>query len=180
MKSLRGTAVRPTADRVKEALFSIVSSRFDLRDAEVLDMFAGTGALGIEALSRGAQRVTFVEPHGPTLALLRGNVEACRFADRAELLRCDADRALQQLAARGAQFDGIVADHPYGRALLDPLLERASASGVLRRPGWLVVEHHLDEVPRDAYGALRLTRSRRYGKTALSLFEIDDSERVTA
>lgn len=176
LKSVRGTAVRPTADRVKEALFSILGSRFALGDTELLDLFAGSGGLGIEALSRGARRVVFVEQHAPTLSVLRANVEACGFADRVDLRRATAHRALEESAQHGERFDGILADPPYGRGLLDPLLEQVAASGVLRSGGWLVVEHHVEERLRDAYAVLRLTRSRRYGKTALSLFEADDCE----
>ena len=174
LKSVRGTAVRPTADRVKEALFSILTSRFALVDAELLDLFSGSGGLGLEALSRGARRVVFVEQHAPTLAVLRANAAACGFADRAALRRATAHRALEDLAAAGERFDGVLADPPYGRGLVAPLIDRVAALQVVRAGGWLAIEHHVDEPVGDAYGALRLTRSGRYGKTALSLFEAED------
>jgi 16S rRNA (guanine966-N2)-methyltransferase len=180
LKSAPGAEVRPTADRVKEALFSILASRFDLDGAAVLDLFAGTGALGIEALSRGARRAVFVEHRGATVATLLENLRACGFEDRAELRRADVARALRDLAERGERFDGILADPPYGRAIVEPLIAQVADSGVLRPGGWLIVEHHVDEPIGGADGALRLTRSRRYGKTALSLFEADEGEQGTA
>jgi 16S rRNA (guanine(966)-N(2))-methyltransferase RsmD len=178
LKSVRGTAVRPTADRVKEALFSMLGSRFALLEAEVLDLFSGSGGLGLEALSRGARRVVFVEQHAPTLAVLRDNVAACGFGARAVLRRAAADRALEDLAAAGERFDGVLADPPYGRGLVAPLVEQVATLGIVRPGGWLTVEHHVDEAPGDAFGALRLTRSGRYGKTALSLFEVEEIQKA--
>ncbi|MBI3783537.1 MAG: pantetheine-phosphate adenylyltransferase [Deltaproteobacteria bacterium] len=170
LRTLPGIDVRPTADRVKEALFSILLSRFDLRGAEVLDLFAGSGALGIEALSRGAQRVTFVDEAKPALATLRANLEHCQVDRAAQILPFSVGTALQRLANAAARFDGVLLDPPYCRGQIDKTLSLLAENSLVKAGGWVMVEHHVDEPPAQAYGTLRLTQSRRYGKTALALF----------
>ena len=166
----KGQAVRPTADKVKGALFNILASRFDLRSAQVLDLFAGSGNLGIEALSRGAHHVTFVDESAASIRVLRNNLRACRMEESARVLSVPVTRALAQLARQQVHFDGVLLDPPYGRGLVDHTLAAIAAYGLVRPGGWAMVEHHVDEAPVDAYGALRLTQARRYGKTALALF----------
>lgn len=170
LKTLAGREVRPTADRVKEALFSIVGSRFELRDAEVLDLFAGSGALGIEALSRGAARVTFVDQSAPAVRVVRENLDLCGFAGRGRALRLPVDRALAQLEAEQARFDGVLLDPPYGQDLAHKALQRLGASDIVVAGGWVLAEHEVGDRIDAEYGALQLTQSRRYGKTGLALF----------
>ncbi len=166
----RGYAVRPTADRVKESLFSMLGSRVVLEDATVLDLFAGSGALGIEALSRGARAAWFVEPDHAARAALADNVARCGFSARAHVIPARAAVALRRLAADGTRFDGVLLDPPYGRALADEALAALAALDLVRPHGWVVVEHHVDDALHDAYGTLRLTTRRRYGKTAVALY----------
>lgn len=170
MKGLRGLEVRPTADRVKEALFSIVLSRFDLAGVRVLDLFAGTGALGIEALSRGALRAVFVERHGPMATVLLANLLSCGLDDRADVLTLPVERALRKLAERGDRFDGVVLDPPYERDWLGRTMLGLGESTILEADSWVMVEHHRDERVAEEYGSLRLTRAHSYGKTGLALF----------
>jgi len=146
--------VRPTADRVREAWMSILADR--LRGARVLDLFAGSGALGLEALSRGAAHATFVELSGPALAAIRANAEALGAAARVTVRRGDAMRFVQKLD-RGA-FDVALADPPYSV----PFAERLVAA-FRERPfaGMLVVEH-------PASVSLAAEETRRYGDVALS------------
>jgi pantetheine-phosphate adenylyltransferase len=170
----RGMAVRPTADKVKGALFSILASRFELESTHLLDLFAGSGALGIEALSRGAATVTFVEQSAPGARVLRDNLQHCAFAVSARVLQMPVQRALAQLARSGTRFDGVFADPPYGRGLVQRTLADLAAHAVLKPGAWVVVEHHVDEAPPATCGALRLTQARRYGKTGLALFVADE------
>lgn len=170
LRALRGEAVRPTADRVKEALFSMLQSRFDLGGAVLLDLFAGTGALGIEGLSRGARCAVFVEQDGAARRVLEANLAACGFAPRGRVLPLPARRALAELAASGERFDGVLMDPPYGRGLADETLGQLAEAGLVERGGWAAVEHRVDDVLAAAYGSLRLTAARRYGKTAVALF----------
>jgi pantetheine-phosphate adenylyltransferase len=169
LRALRGRSVRPTADRVKEALFSMLGSRFDLGGARVLDLFAGTGALGIEALSRGAERAVFVEGDPQARRVLSANLTACGFAARTRIVARPVQRALAELTARGERFDGVFMDPPYGRGLAEAALIQL-ADAALVPNGWVAVEHHIDDVLADAYGSLRLTAARRYGKTAVALY----------
>jgi len=170
LRAVRGQAVRPTADRVKEALFSIVQSRFDLDGAVVLDLFAGTGALGIEALSRGAARAIFVEDKREPRLALEANLDGCGFRDRARILPVPVRRALSQLADGEDRFDGVLIDPPYGQGLANAALAQLAGTGLLADGGWVIVEHHADDAMAERYGGLRLTALRRYGKTAVALY----------
>lgn len=175
MRAGRGLALRPTADKVKGALFNILESRFNLESAAVLDLFAGTGALGIEALSRGAAAASFVEQSLTSVRVLRENVRLCGFEERARVLPMSVRRALAQLARERACFDGVLADPPYERGLLESTLSAVAEHGSVRPGGWVIVEHHTSETPPAACGPLRLTQSRRYGKTGLALYVAEKS-----
>jgi len=173
-------ALRPTADKVKSALFNILESRFNLASARVLDLFAGSGGLGIEALSRGAAWVTFVEQAAAALHVLRENLRRCGFEDRVRIVPTAVRRALVRLGRDGAGFDGVLLDPPYGKGLLAPTLAQLVAAGVLRPGAWVVVEHHVAEPPPRACARLRLTQTRHYGKTGLALYVADDSMSQTS
>lgn len=159
-----GTATRPTADRVRQALFDMLmhapwAGSAVMADALVLDVFAGTGALGLEALSRGAARAVFVEQSRPALVALRANIEACRAADRCEVLPIDA------LAVPVGPQAGIVfLDPPYGQDLVGRALTRLRAVGRVGAGSLIVAETGRDEpalgvVPlaERTHGAARLT-----------------------
>ncbi len=167
----RGLATRPTADKVKGAIFNILESRFSLHGAELLDLYAGSGSLGIEALSRGARHVTFVEKSEAALAALRKNLEHCRFASRATVLRGAVLPTLRRLAQQGVRFHGAFADPPYRTPDLDALLSLLGESLLLAPEAWLVLEVAADRSLRARYGALQLLHTRRYGKTAVALFQ---------
>ncbi len=183
----RGLATRPTADKVREAIFNVLAARgAPLAGAAVLDLFAGTGSLGIEALSRGAARAVFVEAAGPSLAALARNLERLGLASggRAAVRRGDALRLLDRLAAEGARFDLVFVDPPYGRGLAAAAVERLAAAGLVAPGGVVVAEHAAaDPMPERTAAASRaapgepagagLVRvdSRRYGRTALTLYE---------
>jgi pantetheine-phosphate adenylyltransferase len=169
LRALRGRSVRPTADRVKEALFSMLGSRFDLDGAKVLDLFAGTGGLGIEALSRGAARAVFVERDPEARRVLSANLAACGFVERARIITRPVQRGVAELAGAGERFDGVFIDPPYGQGLADAALLQLAEAGLIPG-GWVAVEHHVDDALAEAYGRLRLTAARRYGKTAVALF----------
>ncbi len=170
LEAPRGRLVRPTADRIKEALFSMLGSRVDLAGAAILDLFAGSGALGIEALSRGAAAVTFVEQEPAARRALTANLERCGLADRALVVGQSARPALARLVGEGRRFDGVLMDPPYRQDLADQALATIGSGALLQPAGWVVAEHHIDDRLAEEYGNLRLTTRKRYGKTGVSLY----------
>jgi len=159
--------VRPTQDRVREAVFNALGSR--VVDVEVLDLFAGVGTLGIEALSRGARRAVFVERDARAAELLRANVRAAGFADRAEVWRSDVLRAVRQLAERGDRFDLVLLDPPYRSGWVPRALRAVVQAGVLR-PGGLAVAEFSRGESVEAEG-LRVVWRRAYGDTEVAFLE---------
>ena len=136
IESPPGSATRPTADRVRETLFSMLASRLgSFEGLRVADLFAGSGALGLEALSRGAASVTFVERDAPAVAAIRRNVEKLGASDRVSII---AGSALS--LTRGEPFDLILADPPYEQGSGTAVVEAVMAAGWLAASGWLSVE----------------------------------------
>lgn len=165
----RGHATRPTADRVREALFSIL---FDVSGWRVLDLFCGTGAVGIEALSRGAVHATFVERGKAALDLLRRNLGALGIDENeATVLTLPVDRALAHLSREGQRFDLVFADPPYDEAetLLPPILARVSE--LLSDQGKVVLELRSRHAPPTPGPELSLDDVRRYGEAELAFYE---------
>ncbi|MBM4039857.1 MAG: 16S rRNA (guanine(966)-N(2))-methyltransferase RsmD [Planctomycetes bacterium] len=168
-----GLRVRPTSGRVRTSLFSILGD--SVVGARVADLFAGSGALGIEALSRGAAFCCFVENARPALAALRENLAKTRLADKAEVLACDAFAAASQLAACGP-FGLVLLDPPYRlvRGGGDPfiaLLDRLAA-GTALAPGALVIVQHDTATPLpQTIGRLAVSDQRTYGDTTLTFLE---------
>jgi len=168
-----GTLVRPTSGRVRTSLFSILGDA--VAGARVADLFAGCGALGIEALSRGAAFCCFVENARPALATLNDNLAKTRLAANAEVLACDAFAAVAQLDARGP-FGLVLLDPPYRlvRGGDDPFiaLVQGIAGGTALAPGALVVVQHDTATPiPQAIGRLAVTDQRSYGDTTLTFLE---------
>lgn len=168
MKAPRGRRVRPTADRVKEALFNILAWQWER--CRVLDLFAGCGGLGIESLSRGAWEVWFVERDPRALEALRGNLRSCGFEHRARVVQRDVWRFLAGDAAVVGGFHVIFADPPYGRGWARRCLEAVDRGGWLCPEGRLVVEHGVQEELPKRHGELVMVDGRIYGGTALSIF----------
>lgn len=165
LKTPKGTSVRPTSDKVRGAIFSILlSQRRDLADAAVLDLFAGTGALGIEALSRGAARAVFVEKDARVATLIGENLALTGFTDVARVIRADAERL--DLAALGA-FDLVFADPPYALVLESRALRGLAAT--LSEGGIAMVEHGIDAPPPVPAG-LEAFDAREYGDTGLTFY----------
>lgn len=163
-----GGRTRPTSGLVRGALFNMLEHRGWVADAVLLDLFAGTGALGIEALSRGARRVIFVESAPAAIRALRHNLWRSGLSRRGELLATTAAQALRKLAGRGMQVDGVFADPPYGMRVAQRCLDGLVQAGVLAPSGWVALEHRVDEEPQ-ATGRLEVVTRRRHGDTVLTL-----------
>lgn len=161
-------SLRPTSDKVRGALFSILGTR--VPGARFLDLYAGTGAVGIEALSRGAGAVTFVESDSKAIQLLRKNLQACQLLDRAELRAGRTDAFLSRADWWGGPFDIVFADPPYAATLEIDVLRQAWERGLVSAQGVMVIEQHSKtDLPASIDHAV-LVRRYVYGDTALFLY----------
>jgi 16S rRNA (guanine966-N2)-methyltransferase len=172
LKAPKGLATRPTTDRVREALFGVLASAGAVEGARVLDLYAGTGALALEALSRGAATAVLVESAREALVALRANVSALGLGDRAEVVPGDVAHAIRR-AARAGPFDLVFADPPW--AMVDAGDPAAVLSDLARRGGIasqarVVLEHSARSPPFDVDRLVRLD-TRRYGDTALTFYK---------
>jgi 16S rRNA (guanine966-N2)-methyltransferase len=173
LKSLKGLALRPTSDRLRETLFNVLAP--NIAGSRFVDLFAGTGAIGIEALSRGAAEVAFIENHPPAVTLIRRNLESLGINSGATVLAVDALRGLAMLAARknsGAPaFDHIFLDPPYAAAEdYSRVLEFLGSADLLASGGIVIAEHRRKfDLPEEP-GALKRFRVLRQGDAALSFY----------
>jgi 16S rRNA (guanine(966)-N(2))-methyltransferase RsmD len=166
-----GPGTRPLGDRVKETLFAILEP--DLAGATVLDLFAGSGAGGIEALSRGAARVVFVERDAMAGRVIAENLALTRLADRGRVARADVITYLKDRAAPDGPFDIVLVDPPYAEtALLEAVLRvlGAGEASLLAPEAWVVAKHFWRTPPPAVVGLLASVRTRRFGETALMFY----------
>jgi 16S rRNA (guanine(966)-N(2))-methyltransferase RsmD len=168
-----GVTTRPTADRVKEALFSILASRIDFNDIDVLDICAGTGSLGIEALSRGAGSCCFIENNPSVKKILEKNILATCCQSRSEIILMDAVKALQMIARSGTCCDLVFFDPPYDSALYINVFETLNLPGILAPGSIMVAECSVRNQLSESYGYLKRFDRRVYGETALELFALE-------
>src|SRR5262245_25501960 len=168
LESPKGQTTRPTASRVRQTLFDILAPR--VPGCRFLDAFAGSGGVGLEALSRGAARVVFVERAAQAVAVLKRNLAKLRAEERADVHRQDALVALAAYADQGRRFDLIYVDPPYEGGLYEAALEQVGRTGLLAEDGRLVAEHfHKHPLP-ERIGGLERIRSVRVGDHRLSFY----------
>lgn len=166
LQSPKSMSIRPTSDRVREAIFSMIEDQ--VPEACVLDLFAGTGALGLEALSRGAARVVFVDHSRQAVRLIQANAASCGVQDRVEVIHGTAEQAVRRLARDGRVFRLVFMDPPYGKGLIQKSL--AIVDAVAEEGALLIAEHHGKEcMPESVEGWLKI-RTRKYGDTAVSIW----------
>ena len=164
--SAPGTLTRPTADRVREAIFNILAS--EVIGARVLDLFAGTGCLGLEALSRGAEYAVFIDNHPLPISVIRKNIIACRFEAVVQVLRCDLRHDATRLSVAGDGFDLVFMDPPYNQGLVEPTLARLDTIGLLKKDAIVMVEHTPLEPIGENITPFVVNDQRKYGKTLVS------------
>ena len=170
LQTPEGMTTRPTTDRVKEALFSII--HFDIPGARVLDLFGGTGQLGIEALSRGAASAVFVDSGEKACALIRENLKRCKMENDGKVIRSDY---LQYLERCHERFDIILLDPPYAEVFLENSLKKITEIDILESGGIIVAERPLGkELPWDFPGYTR-SKDYKYGKTLITLYRKDEN-----
>lgn len=177
LAAVPGKGTRPTTDKVKESIFNMIGPYFD--GGWALDLYAGTGGLGIEALSRGAERAVFVERDAKAFAVVKQNVEACRLDKQAELYKLDADRALRTMAQRGIAFDLVFLDPPYAHQKIEEEIRFLHESGMLVDGAWIVAEHDVGVKLPESIGTCVVDRTAAYGDTAVTLYYCESEEEDT-
>ncbi|MFC0524021.1 16S rRNA (guanine(966)-N(2))-methyltransferase RsmD [Pontibacillus salicampi] len=165
-----GRQTRPTTDKVKEALFQMIGPYFD--GGMCFDLFAGSGGLGIEALSRGMERAIFVDKQQKAISTIYENLEALRMKDQAEVYRTDAFRAIKAAGKRGLTFDYIILDPPYDKVKFEDLFEAIHEQHLLKSDGMLVCEHSADQTLPQLIGEYEQIRYETYSSIiSISLFQ---------
>ncbi len=162
---LQGMDTRPTTDQVKESIFNII--QFDIEGRRVLDLFAGTGQLGIEALSRGAAGCTFVDQRRDAAALVRSNLKLCRLSDRARVVQGEA---LSFLASDRERYHLVFLDPPYQTELLENALKKIAEIDILMENGIIICESPADKVLPELPQPYRKGREYRYGKIKITVY----------
>lgn len=158
--------IRPTSDFVREALFNILGPQ---DGKSWLDIYAGTGAVGLEALSRGAARAVFIESSRSCCEALKTNIEKCGFSQKAEVLEMTAEQGLKLLAGRGRKFDVIFADPPYSKGLAGAVPGIVEESGISLTGGMLIIQHSSRERLEIDCGAWNASDARKYGDTEITI-----------
>ena len=166
LKVPRGLLIRPTTGLVRGAIFSMLEAQ-GRPWSRVLELYAGTGALGIEALSRGAEKVDFVERDERCCAAMKESLAIVKLAERAHVFCCDVDKALTFLKA---EYDVILLDPPYSEVSLDKLLARLVISKAAATCSTIVVQHSIRQQLQSNYNGMVLLRQRRYGDTCVSMY----------
>lgn len=164
LKTLEGTNTRPTADRVKESLFNILSIK--VLDAKILDLFAGSGSLGLEALSRGAVSCVFVDSSKDAINIVKENIKLCKQEQNSKVINKDYIVALNSLDDK---FDIIFVDPPYSKGIEIVVLE--NAKNILSEDGVIIIETDQADIPPDELNGLIKYDSRKYGRTIISFYK---------
>lgn len=169
LKQIEGSSIRPTSDRLRETVFNILAPQ--IAGSNFADLCAGSGAIGIEALSRDAATVTFVEQSPRAAAIIRSNLAHCGIRDGYQLIQRPVLAALRQIAARERQFDIIYFDPPYDSAIYDQVLEAIAASNLLTAEGIILVEHRRSVALLPNYDQLRPYREIGQGDVRLTFYK---------
>lgn len=172
LKTLPGPDIRPTSDMVREALFDIFQARYDIEGASFLDLYAGTGAVGIEALSRGAAKATFVEESPRTAQVIRANLTHTGLSSNAQVILGDVLKTLPKLAQSGQTYDIIFMDPPYKGGLAEATLEEVIKLGLAK--GTVIAEYHAKYPLPDELDNFRCYKKARYGQKILKFYGYGD------
>lgn len=172
--SVKGRATRPTSDRVRESVFNILAAR--IKGVHVLDLFAGTGALGVEALSRGADSACFIDNSRQALLAIYKNINMIGLDKKSAVIRWDATNNLNCLIPYQSKFKVVFMDPPYGKKMIRPAMKHLDRANCLEREAILVVEHTPEETLDSHLGPFFQTDQRRYGKTLISFYNYIHNE----
>ncbi|MEW6128134.1 MAG: 16S rRNA (guanine(966)-N(2))-methyltransferase RsmD [Acidobacteriota bacterium] len=170
LKTVAGQEVRPTSDRLRETLFNILAP--DIRDAQVLDICAGSGAIAIEALSRGAASITLIDQSRRACQIIQENLRALGINDEARVLNRDALAAIKQLETENQAFDIVYFDPPYASPLYAQVMNQLGASSIIHPHSIVIVEHHTKTPIEKEYGKLKIYRELKQGESALGFYSV--------
>ncbi len=170
--TIPGTLIRPTADRLRESIFNILS--YLVKEAVVLDLFAGTGALGIEALSRGAKFAVFIDDNKAALSVVERNIQSCAVDNRSQIIRWNIIKNLNCIKSLGSKFNFVFMDPPYNKNIIKPTLLNLHDSGSLGKDACIIVEHTPSEPIHGACKQFELTDQRKYGNKRISFIKPKD------
>ncbi len=171
LQTFHGKAIRPTPDRVREAIFNILAHK--PRGADVLDLFAGTGALGIESVSRGARSAVFIDQSAAAIALLKQNLQRCNLMGVTRIIQRDVSRGLDRIDNFENGFNLVFLDPPYGCHLAVPALDLLQRATCLRPESTIVVEHEPGLTWPSLGTSISITDTRRYGRTQVTFMNYD-------
>lgn len=175
LKTLEGLSTRPTSERVKEAVFSMI--QFDIEGREVLDLFAGSGQMGLEAISRGAASATLVDSSKEAIRIIEDNAKKTRLENECIIRNSDCMDFIRR--SKGKRFDVIFIDPPYASGLYKPVLKELLAADMLKKASIIVCESDCDElIDKDAIltSAFRVRKTSRYSKTVITVLELAERE----
>lgn len=174
LKAVPGNSTRPTTDKVKESIFNMIGPFFD--GGTAVDLFAGSGGLGIEALSRGIDRAIFTDKDKKAVETIQANLEKTRFKESAEVYRADAERGLKAMKKNGVKARLLFLDPPYHMEKAYGLMEKAAELGLLEDEAIIVCEHERDiELPDETEGCVRF-KKELYGNTIISIYRYQGEE----
>lgn len=169
LKAVPGQTTRPTTDKVKESIFNIIGPYFN--GGYGLDLYAGSGSLGIEALSRGMEKVVFVDQNPKAVEIIHINLKSCRFDEKAEVYRNDSKRALKAIVKRNMQFELIFLDPPYAKQRIEDDISFIAKNHLLLETGTILTEHDASMQLPDTIEPFTCIRKEIYGDTAISIYK---------
>ncbi|MEG0250188.1 MAG: 16S rRNA (guanine(966)-N(2))-methyltransferase RsmD [Peptostreptococcus sp.] len=165
--------IRPTTDRVKESMFNVISMH--MYDSIVLDLFSGSGALGIESLSRGAKEAYFCDKSSESIKILKSNIDKTKFSDSSFIIKDDYKSAIKKLSSQKKKFDIIFVDPPYYKGLFEDILSMIDQHNILSEDGIIVVEHD-SKIKMENVGNLSNYKEKKYGITTLSFYGLEEED----
>ncbi len=168
--ALEGMNTRPTTDRVKENLFNIIAPYIE-EDSKILDLFAGSGALGVEALSRGARSAVFCDSNEKSIEIIKNNIQRARFIDKSEVFFGEAQLILKKLSHMGKKFDIIFLDPPYSKDIVPDILVGLEKMGILEDKVIIVSETDVEDLLPEETETLIVSKKQIYGKTKLTFYK---------
>ncbi|MBR1737683.1 MAG: 16S rRNA (guanine(966)-N(2))-methyltransferase RsmD [Firmicutes bacterium] len=174
LKAPKGSNTRPTADRIKESLFNIIAG--ELCDICFLDLFGGSGAIGIEAISRGAAKAVFIDSDREAQSIIKDNIKAARFEDKCRVIGCDIKSGIARLSQSGEKFDIIFMDPPYDRGLTEEALDSIVRTRILKDDGFIICEQAIEENEPDIEG-LCVFRTKEYKIAKMTFIRYSEEQK---